>query len=84
MSKTMEYKIVEAASKYKLTDKVNGFMLQGWRPYGIPFFVDGDYQSGEGTELSTWNQTMTRLTVKDEEELEDAVILFNADETFRR
>lgn len=39
MSKTMEYKIVEAASKYKLTDKVNGFMLQGWRPYGIPFLL---------------------------------------------
>lgn len=69
----MEYKIVEAITKYKLSDEVNGFILQGWKPYGIPFLVDHDCHSelnGGATSLGsqdTWNQTMVRLSVKDEE-----------------
>lgn len=82
MTKIMEYKIVDTSERKELIEEVNGLILQGWRPYGIPFFIRED-----ANVFSSWNQTMVRLSVKDEEgdedeseELEDEVIYINAND----
>ena len=63
MTKIMEYKIVRTSTRCELSDCVNASISNGWRPYGIPFYFNENFKYSD-----VWNQTMVRLSVKDEYE----------------